>query len=100
MRKYLLPNADVLGYCLMPNHFHWLIVPKPRGIERGTAVKGVSRTAQIAGTSKVPAISATKQQRLTKILVHYCPVTLKPLTNDLIEVDLYSEVKPKLKMDG
>ena len=50
----------------MPNHFHWLIVPKLCGIAAGTAVKGVSKTAQITGTSKVPVISATKQQRLTQ----------------------------------
>lgn len=24
MRRHLLPFGDVLGYCLMPNHFHWL----------------------------------------------------------------------------
>jgi len=25
MRTYLLPYADLLCFCLMPNHFHWLI---------------------------------------------------------------------------
>lgn len=25
MRQYLLPNCDMLAYCLMPNHFHFLI---------------------------------------------------------------------------
>ena len=25
MRKHLLPFGDMLCYCLMPNHFHWLI---------------------------------------------------------------------------
>ena len=25
LRKHLLPHADVLAWCLMPNHFHWLI---------------------------------------------------------------------------
>ena len=24
-RKYVLPNCDVLAYCLMPDHFHFLI---------------------------------------------------------------------------
>jgi putative transposase len=24
MRTYLLPYGDLLCYCLMPNHFHWL----------------------------------------------------------------------------
>jgi putative transposase len=25
MRTYLLPYGDLLCYCLMPNHFHWLM---------------------------------------------------------------------------
>ncbi|MBK6930487.1 MAG: transposase [Saprospirales bacterium] len=25
MREFLLPHAEILCYCLMPNHFHWLV---------------------------------------------------------------------------
>src|SRR5258707_10173440 len=25
VNKYFLPNADILAWCLMPNHFHFLI---------------------------------------------------------------------------
>lgn len=25
MRIYLLPYCDILAYCLMPNHFHWMV---------------------------------------------------------------------------
>ena len=25
IRKYIVPNCDLLGYCLLPNHFHFLI---------------------------------------------------------------------------
>lgn len=28
MQVHLLPFADLLCYCLMPNHFHFLLVPK------------------------------------------------------------------------
>lgn len=28
MRDYLLPYGDLLCYCLMPNHFHWLMYVK------------------------------------------------------------------------
>jgi putative transposase len=31
IRKHLLPYTDFLAYCLMPNHFHWLILPKVEG---------------------------------------------------------------------
>ena len=27
-RKYILPFADVIAWCLMPDHFHFIIVPK------------------------------------------------------------------------
>jgi putative transposase len=29
VRKHVLPHGDLLAYCLMPNHFHFLIVVKP-----------------------------------------------------------------------
>ena len=25
MREYLLPYCDIIAYCLMPNHFHWMV---------------------------------------------------------------------------
>ena len=25
MRKHLLPFCDIVAYCLMPNHFHWMV---------------------------------------------------------------------------
>lgn len=28
MRAYLLPYCNIIAYCLMPNHFHWLIEVK------------------------------------------------------------------------
>ncbi len=31
MKKYLLPNAELLCFCLMPNHFHWLLYPNESG---------------------------------------------------------------------
>ena len=31
LRKYILPFADILAYCLMPNHFHLLVNIKSEG---------------------------------------------------------------------
>ena len=28
MREYLLPYCDIVAYCLMPNHFHWMVLVK------------------------------------------------------------------------
>jgi putative transposase len=33
MRTLLKPHAFILAYCLMPNHFHWLISPTHEGEE-------------------------------------------------------------------
>lgn len=38
-RKYILPLADVLCYCLMPNHFHFLIVAKEEASALSKAIK-------------------------------------------------------------
>jgi putative transposase len=34
MRAYLLPFGDLIAYCLMPNHFHWLFYIRTLTIER------------------------------------------------------------------
>ena len=32
IREYVLPNANILSYCLMPNHFHLILTVKPEGV--------------------------------------------------------------------
>ena len=39
MKRHLTPFADILCYCLMPNHFHWLLHVRPEGCNRIGAVK-------------------------------------------------------------
>jgi len=38
VRRYILPYCDILAYCLMPNHFHFLI----KSDERTIAAKSVA----------------------------------------------------------
>ena len=33
IRNYILPYADILAYCLMPNHYHIMLTVKQEGIE-------------------------------------------------------------------
>lgn len=40
VKQYLLPYADIVAYCLMPNHFHLLILVK-NGEEISSALKKV-----------------------------------------------------------
>ena len=38
MRTYVLPYADFLCYCLMPNHFHWLVYVRHTEIDLGVSL--------------------------------------------------------------
>ncbi|MDD3490054.1 MAG: hypothetical protein PHR62_09250 [Paludibacter sp.] len=33
MNDYLLPYCDVLAWCLMPNHFHWMVYVRETELE-------------------------------------------------------------------
>ena len=39
MRHHILPNVDFLAYCLMPNHFHWLVYVKKEACLPSKSVK-------------------------------------------------------------
>ncbi len=34
IRKHLTPNCEILGWCLMPNHFHFLVYTNSKSIEK------------------------------------------------------------------
>ncbi len=57
LRTHILPVADVLCYCLMPDHFHLMLVPKPEGL---AASRGV-RAKRLDETGDSPAL----QQRIS-----------------------------------
>ena len=33
IRNHILPYADVLSYCLMPNHFHFILTVNAEGVK-------------------------------------------------------------------
>lgn len=41
VRTHLLPVADILCYCLMPDHFHFMIMPTAHGCSPSTVRKAV-----------------------------------------------------------
>jgi putative transposase len=42
MREYILPYGEILCYCLMPNHFHWLIYVRETEIDHSIASVGMT----------------------------------------------------------
>lgn len=38
MKKHVLPYSDIICYCLMPNHFHWLIRPNRFAIQPSKSI--------------------------------------------------------------
>jgi putative transposase len=43
VEKYFLPIVDVLCYCLMPNHFHFLVYTRPEACLPGKGVKPMAK---------------------------------------------------------
>ncbi len=52
MRSCLLPFGDLLGYCLMPNHFHWLFYVRQLALPRDEWKKNSAQLEQIRQKQK------------------------------------------------
>lgn len=65
MRQSLAGNCDMLAYCLMPNHFHFLLRPNEQGcglVDRG----GSATTSQQVLSRKLATIQSSYTQALQK----------------------------------
>jgi putative transposase len=60
VKQYIIPNADILSYCLMPNHFHLLIYMNALGCNQSYN--------PIAGYKKDENIGNRYQQQFSKDL--------------------------------
>ena len=92
VRKYLYPYCDILAYCLMPNHFHFLIYANANSIKSKTHgnrdVNIFSKNLRILLSSYTQAIN--KQERRTGSLFQQ-NTKLKPL-NDIFMVKSQTQV--------
>ena len=68
MRRYILPFADIISYCLMPNHFHIIINVNSQGADFFTneRVKELQYIARAIGTVQSSYSQALNIQNGTK----------------------------------
>ena len=60
MNDYLLPYCDVLAWCLMPNHFHWMVYVCESELEIPTSNYEASRGA-IAGRTEIDRVTSNRE---------------------------------------
>lgn len=56
MRTHLLPYGDLLCYCLMPNHFHWLLFVREVEVGVSAASASAGATQSRPGTFDAPRL--------------------------------------------
>ena len=59
MNDYLLPYCDVLAWCLMPNHFHWMVYVRESELEIPTSNHATSRGAR-AGRTEIDRVTSKR----------------------------------------
>ena len=61
LETYVRPYADILAYCLMPNHFHFMVLVNELEVEVASASKGFASSETFAKPSpEVEVASARK----------------------------------------
>ncbi|MEM6770275.1 MAG: hypothetical protein AAF597_06825 [Bacteroidota bacterium] len=66
VRTHIIPYADILCYCLMPDHFHFLLRPKPEGC--------------LPSPSKKVWSGSSKEQQYQQMLSHQIKTLLSSYT--------------------
>ncbi len=61
MREHLLPHVNILAYCLMPNHFHWMVEIVSTHTHTHTHTHGVTQSHPV---SNHPVSNANKPRIL------------------------------------
>lgn len=59
VKKYLLPHADILAWCLMPNHFHLMVYVNYPEAE-------VDDIAQVTGSKQIASEQVNSSHQFTK----------------------------------
>ncbi len=49
VKTYILPYADILAWCLMPNHFHIMVLVNEESVEVACKTVGIARSDTVGG---------------------------------------------------
>ena len=63
VRKELTPFCEILAYCLMPNHYHFLIFVKPIELEKNVIMHPLSRKIGTLQSSYCQAINLQENKK-------------------------------------
>ena len=62
MEQYLTPYVSVIAWCLMPNHFHWVIYVQKEKVE----LENSDTLPKSEGITKFPVDGATKKRSINQ----------------------------------
>jgi putative transposase len=68
MNDYLLPYCDIMAWCLMPNHFHWMVYVRQTELE---SVNSRGATQSRTPTSPTSPTTPTLNQSIGILLASY-----------------------------
>ena len=89
VRKYLIPYCDFLCFCLMPNHFHFMLLPNAKGCENllvGNLPSHMQQLSKSIGKTLSSYTRATNKQNGTTGNLFQQGTKSKCLTDIQIEI--------------
>lgn len=75
MRQYISPHVDFIAYCLMPNHFHWLVRTKDSACANSKLVRAKSMLEEAEN------LKITRQQNLSAAIGTLLSAYTKAINN-------------------
>ena len=52
MKEYIMPYADIMAWCLMPNHFHWMVLVNNVALFVGSAGRTETNGDETVGVTQ------------------------------------------------
>lgn len=102
IRQLVLPNADILAYCLMPNHFHLIVTIKSEGAKfyenkRVNEMQHISRAIGTVQSSYTQALNKLLGRR-GSLFAHRIKAKLLTHTSNTYSLNcfMYIHQNPKL----